>query len=188
MRARFPTCNYSASTGYIRRRIKTPTSESFLLAKNQVKASSRPSSTRRAGGGPSDWLQQIRRPHPLIDPAYLTVPKDTEVLLEGINMVREIMAGTGDNEGELIPGAKFTDKAALREELPNRIHTVYHPVGSVRMGGVDERAVVDPQLRVRGIDGLRVADASIMPSVTGGNTNAPAIMIGERCAALILHG
>ncbi|KXF49446.1 choline dehydrogenase [Rhodococcus sp. SC4] len=124
---------------------------------------------------------------PLIDPAYLTVPKDAEVLLEGINMVREIMAGTGDNEGELIPGAKFTDEAALREELPNRIHTVYHPVGSVRMG-VDERAVVDPQLRVRGIDGLRVADASIMPSVTGGNTNAPAIMIGERCADLILHG
>ena len=124
---------------------------------------------------------------PLIDPAYLTAPKDAEVLLEGINMVREIMAGTGDNEGELIPGAKFTDEAALREELPNRIPTVYHPVGSVRMG-VDERAVVDPQLRVRGIDGLRVADASIMPSVTGGNTNAPAMMIGERCADLILHG
>ncbi|MFD6392034.1 GMC family oxidoreductase [Nocardia sp. NPDC060259] len=124
---------------------------------------------------------------PLIDPAYLTAPKDTEVLLEGIDMVREIMAGTGDNKGEIVPGADFTDEAAMREELPNRIHTVYHPVGSVRMG-VDERAVVDPQLRVRGIDGLRVADASIMPSVTGGNTNAPTIMIGEKCADLILYG
>ncbi|WKG12829.1 FAD-dependent oxidoreductase [Nocardia sp. PE-7] len=124
---------------------------------------------------------------PLIDPAYLTAPNDTEVLLEGIAMVREIMAGTGDNEGELVPGAQFTGAAAMREELPNRIHTVYHPVGSVRMG-IDERAVVDPQLRVRGIDGLRVADASIMPSVTGGNTNAPAIMIGEKCADLILNG
>ena len=124
---------------------------------------------------------------PLIDPAYLTAPKDTEVLLEGIAMVREIMAGTGDNEGEIVPGAQFTGDAAMREELPNRIHTVYHPVGSCRMG-VDERAVVDPQLRVRGIDGLRVADASIMPSVTGGNTNAPTIMIGEKCADLILNG
>ncbi|WP_316573917.1 GMC family oxidoreductase [Nocardia canadensis] len=124
---------------------------------------------------------------PLIDPAYLTAPEDTEVLLEGIDMVRAIMAGTGDNEGEIVPGAPFTDEAAMREELPNRIHTVYHPVGSVRMG-VDERAVVDPQLRVRGIDGLRVADASIMPSVTGGNTNAPTIMIGEKCADLILKG
>ena len=123
---------------------------------------------------------------PLIDPAYLTAPQDAEVLLEGVDMVREIMADTGDNEGELVPGAEFTDEAAFREELPNRIHTVYHPVGSVRMG-TDERAVVDPQLRVRGIDGLRVADASIMPSVTGGNTNAPTIMIGERCADLILH-
>ncbi|MFI8976642.1 GMC family oxidoreductase [Nocardia asteroides] len=124
---------------------------------------------------------------PLIDPAYLTAPADTEVLLEGIAMVREVMAGTGDNAGEIVPGPEFAEDAAMRRELPNRVHTVYHPVGSVRMG-VDERAVVDPQLRVRGIDGLRVADASIMPSVTGGNTNAPAIMIGERCADLILRG
>ncbi|MET9214401.1 MULTISPECIES: GMC family oxidoreductase [unclassified Nocardia] len=124
---------------------------------------------------------------PLIDPAYLTAPADTEVLLEGIDMVRAIMAGTGDNQGEIIPGADFTDPAAMRAELPNRIHTVYHPVGTVRMG-VDDRAVVDPDLRVRGIDGLRVADASIMPTVTGGNTNAPTIMIGEKCAALILNG
>ncbi|MFF2392610.1 GMC family oxidoreductase [Nocardia sp. NPDC058114] len=123
---------------------------------------------------------------PLIDPGYLSVPKDAEVLLEGIAMVREIMAGTGDNAGEINPGAEFADDASLRAELPNRIHTVYHPVGSVRMG-VDERAVVDPTLRVSGIDGLRVADASIMPSIIGGNTNAPSIMIGEKCADLILR-
>ena len=65
------------------------------------------------------------------------------------------------------------------------MHSVYHGVGTCRMGS-DERAVVDPSLRVKGIDGLRVADASVMPSITGGNTNAPAIMIGERAADLIL--
>ena len=63
---------------------------------------------------------------------------------------------------------------------------MYHPVGTCQMG-VDERAVVDPELRVRGVDGLRVADASIMPSVTGGNTNAPAMMIGEHAATLMLR-
>ncbi|MBJ8346785.1 FAD-dependent oxidoreductase [Antrihabitans sp. YC2-6] len=123
---------------------------------------------------------------PLIDPGYLTASKDAEVLLEGIKMVREIMAGTGDNSGEINPGPEFADEVSVRAELPNRIHTVYHPVGSVRMG-VDDRAVVDPELRVLGIDGLRVADASIMPSIIGGNTNAPSIMIGEKCADLILR-
>lgn len=122
---------------------------------------------------------------PLIDPGYLRAAKDTEVLVEGINMVREIMAETGDNKGEIGPGPKYFSDAALRRELPNYVHSVYHPVGSCRMG-TDERAVVDPELRVKGIDGLRVADASIMPSITGGNTNAPSIMIGERCAELIL--
>jgi choline dehydrogenase len=122
---------------------------------------------------------------PLIDPGYLREPKDTEVLIEGIAMARDIMAGTGDNKGEIGPGPRYFSDAAMRRELPNYVHSVYHPVGTCRMG-VDERAVVDPELKVRGIDGLRVADASIMPSVTGGNTNAPAIMIGERCAELIL--
>jgi choline dehydrogenase-like flavoprotein len=77
--------------------------------------------------------------------------------------------------------------AALAHELPNRIHTVYHPVGTCRMGAAgDTRTVVDPSLRVLGVDGLRVADASIMPSITGGNTNAPAMMIGEHAATLIV--
>ncbi len=86
--------------------------------------------------------------------------------------------------GELHPGSAFASDQAMAAELPTRIHTVYHPVGTCRMG-VDERAVVDPELRVRGLDGLRVADASIMPSITGGNTNAPTMMIGERCAELL---
>jgi choline dehydrogenase-like flavoprotein len=123
---------------------------------------------------------------PLIDPGYLTNPRDTEVLVEGIAMTREVLAGLGDSTGEVVPGPDYTDDAELRRVLPNIVHSVYPPVGSCRMGS-DERAVVDPELRVRGIDGLRVADASVMPSIVGGNTNAASIMVGERCAELVLR-
>lgn len=122
---------------------------------------------------------------PLIDPAYLKAGKDADVLMEGIAMVREVMAGTGDNQGEIGPGRDYFGAREMRRALPQYVHSVYHPVGTCRMGA-DERAVVGPDLKVRGIEGLRVADASIMPSVTGGNTNAPSLMIGERCAELIL--
>jgi choline dehydrogenase len=127
---------------------------------------------------------------PLIDPGYLTEAADSEVLLDGMDLVRAVMgdqAIVGDVALELSPGRDYPDRAALARELPNRATSVYHPVGSCRMG-IDERAVVDPALRVLGVDGLRVADASIMPSVTGGNTNAPAMMIGEHCAGLMLGG
>jgi choline dehydrogenase len=124
---------------------------------------------------------------PHIDPHFLEDSDDRRLLLEGITMVRDIMAGSalsGVVTGELHPGADFASAGAMAAELPNRVHTVYHPVGTCRMG-TDERAVVDPELRVRGIAGLRVADAAIMPSITGGNTNAPSMMIGERCAELL---
>ncbi|MTE14336.1 GMC family oxidoreductase [Nocardia aurantiaca] len=124
---------------------------------------------------------------PLIDPGYLTEPRDVDFLIAGVETVREIMAHrmiAPDIIEEYAPGPDFADESALRRELPNRVHSIYHPVGTCRMG-VDERAVVDPTLRVRGIEGLRVADASIMPSITGGNTNAPALMIGEKCAELL---
>ena len=122
---------------------------------------------------------------PLIDPAYLKAQQDTEVLMEGVRMVRETMAGVGDNQGEIGPGPEYRDEREMRRALPNFVHSVYHPVGTCRMGS-DERAVVSPDLKVRGVEGLRVADASVIPSITGGNTNAPAIMIGERCAEEIL--
>jgi choline dehydrogenase len=125
---------------------------------------------------------------PLIDPGYLREPADTEVLLDAMEMVREAMDSglVAPDVVELHPGKAFADRAALAKEIPNRATTVYHPVGTCRMGD-DERAVVDPQLRVRGIEGLRVADTAIMPTITGGNTNAPAMMIGEHCAALMLR-
>jgi choline dehydrogenase len=124
---------------------------------------------------------------PLIDPAYLTEPDDTRLLLDGMELIRATMASKliADQVSlELSPGSAYPDRAALARELPNRATSVYHAVGTCRMG-TDERAVVDPELRVRGIDGLRVADASIMPSIPGGNTNAPAMMIGEHAASLI---
>ena len=127
---------------------------------------------------------------PLIDPAYLRDPADAKLLLDGMELVREAMAHrslTHRMAGETAPGSAHADRAALAAELPNRATTVYHPVGTCRMG-VDERAVVDPALRVRGVDGLRVADASIMPSIVGGNTNAAAMMIGEHAAALMTEG
>ncbi len=125
---------------------------------------------------------------PLIDFRYLSDPADLEVLAEGSEMVREIMGGAafgGTVKDEIHPGGKFQGQD-LRREILNRATSVYHGVGTCRMG-VDDRAVVDPQLKVLGVEGLRVADASIMPSITGGNTNAPAIMIGEMAADLILH-
>ena len=124
---------------------------------------------------------------PLIDMNYLADAGDRQVLLEGVEMIREIMqsAAFGDNvKSELHPGAKL-DAEAMKTEVLNRATSVYHGVGTCRMG-VDERAVVGPDLRVRGIEGLRVADASIMPSIIGGNTNAPSIMIGDQAAELIL--
>ena len=124
---------------------------------------------------------------PLIDFQYLAEPADLEVLAEGSEMVREIMAGAafgGSVKEEIHPGAGLRGQE-LRDAILNRATSVYHGVGTCRMG-VDELAVVTPELKVRGVDGLRVADASIMPSITGGNTNAPAIMIGERASDLIL--
>ncbi len=125
---------------------------------------------------------------PLIDPGYLTEPDDTTVLLDGMELIRDAMSHrlvAGDVELELSPGAEYRDRPALTKEVPNRATSVYHAVGTCRMG-MDERAVVDPALRVLGVEGLRVADASVMPAITGGNTNAPAMMIGEHCAALVL--
>jgi choline dehydrogenase-like flavoprotein len=127
---------------------------------------------------------------PLIDPNYLAEQSDIDVLVDGMQLIRETMANKIISDGvevEIAPGPSYPDRASLTAEVRNRATTVYHPVGTCRMG-VDERAVVDPQLRVRGIDGLRVADASIMPSIVGGNTNAASMMIGEHCAALITTG
>lgn len=127
---------------------------------------------------------------PLIDPGYLNEENDLRFFLRAMRIVREICAHPSMSDHlveELEPGTNRSSDEELVPEIRRRAGTVYHPVGTCKMG-VDDMAVVDPRLRVRGIDGLRVADASIMPQITGGNTNAPTMMIGERAAAFIQNG
>ena len=121
---------------------------------------------------------------PLIDLAALTCEADLEALEASVALCREIGAAPALAEWgarELYPGPAVSGAAALREYVRRTALTYHHQVGTCKMGR-DELAVVDPTLRVHGIEGLRVADASVMPTVISGNTNAPAIMIGERAA------
>jgi len=127
----------------------------------------------------------LDKPH--IDPNFFGHEDDKMFFLNGIERIRDMMGSDfmkDKHTGEIEPGPEFFERAKMLAEIPNRVSTVYHPVGTCRMG-VDDYAVVDPQLRVRGIQNLRVADCSIMPSITGGNTNIPAVMIGERASDLI---
>jgi len=124
---------------------------------------------------------------PLIDPNFLSDPEDLETLVRGAQIVQTILAqpALAPYGGHYIYGTGRDDPAALRQLIRERADTIYHPVGTCRMGS-DERSVVDPTLRVRGVEGLRVADASIMPLLVSGNTQAPSAMIGEKAADLIL--
>jgi choline dehydrogenase len=118
----------------------------------------------------------------------LAEPEDVAAMVAGMRIAREIVGSEPLRSvvrRELFPGAGVGgDDADLEADLRRRVELLYHPVGTCRMG-TDARSVVDEQLRVRGVEGLRVADASITPEITGGNTNAPVIMIGERAADLI---
>jgi choline dehydrogenase len=107
---------------------------------------------------------------------------------DGMRIPRNIVAQKAFDDfrgSEYGPGEKVTTDADLNEYIKNNCNSVYHPVGTCKMGS-DDQAVVDDRLRVRGIEGLRVVDASIMPTLTSGNTNAPTIMIGEKAADIIL--
>ncbi len=126
---------------------------------------------------------------PLIDPAFLAEEEDLEAMVKGFRLTQKLMQAPSlrmwaDKD---LRTANATSDDAIRALLRAHTDTVYHPVGSCRMGR-DAMAVVDPQLRVHGIQGLRIADASVMPTLIGGNTNAPTMMIGEKLADLLKTG
>jgi choline dehydrogenase len=119
---------------------------------------------------------------------FLSSDSDRQTLLKGMKVVRNWVnadAMRGIVGCELAPGAITTNDEELLNWVRNNAETTYHPVGTCKMG-MDPDAVVDNELKVHGITGLRIADASIMPTLTSGNTNAPAIMIGEKAASMVL--
>jgi choline dehydrogenase len=125
---------------------------------------------------------------PVIQPNYLEAEEDRRALREGVRLAREVFAQPAFDPyrgPELMPGAHVQTDDQIDLFVRKTAETIYHPVGSAKMG-VDENSVVDPQLRVRGIEGLRVVDASVMPALVSGNTNAPTIMIAEKAADMIL--
>jgi choline dehydrogenase len=122
-----------------------------------------------------------------LDPRALSSSADVDAVEAAVNLCREMgsSAALADwGPRELYPGPEVRTSAELRDYIRKTAITYHHQVGTCKMG-TDEEAVVDPQLRVYGVDGLRVADASVMPTVTSGNTNAASLMIGERVAALV---
>jgi choline dehydrogenase len=142
----------------------------------------RPNSRATIMARPGDPLAR-----PAIRPNYLSAASDVRVLLSGIDHTRRIFAApalAAHSAAETMPGADTRSEAALTEFVHQGGTNLHHPVGTCRMGE-DPMAVVDARLRVKGVEGLRVIDASVMPTVTIGNTNAPTIMIGEKGAAMI---
>ncbi|MEM9106577.1 MAG: GMC oxidoreductase, partial [Pseudomonadota bacterium] len=123
---------------------------------------------------------------PRIDPKFLSDPRDEDALLAGLKVTRQILEAPAlqpYRKSDIYPYSGLSDDE-LRQDIRERADTVYHPVGTCKMG-TDDMAVVDPRLNVRGMEGLRVVDASVMPTLIGGNTNAPTIMIAERAADMI---
>lgn len=135
----------------------------------------------------------LKSPDPLSPPKielrYLETAHDVDAMLYGVRLARKLAAQPALAPfvaEEVVPGPAVQTESQMIEDIRNRGVSNLHPVGTCRMGTGSD-AVVDPRLRVRGMQGLRVADASVMPQVVGGNTNAPSIMIGEKCAAMVLE-
>ncbi len=128
---------------------------------------------------------------PVIDPNFASHPRDIDRLVAGVRETRRVLAQAAFDEHrdvEVSPGPELQSDEELREFVRRTAEVAYHPVGTCRMGPAgDPMAVVDPRLRVHGIAGLRVVDCSIMPTVPGCNTNAPATMVGEKAAVMILE-
>jgi choline dehydrogenase len=152
----------------------------FTLRVGPVNPASRGEITLRSAN-PTDM--------PKIQANYLQADFDIRTMIDGIRLTRDIIGQKAFDKyrgRELAPGPQTMSDEDLTAWLRATAMTTFHPVGTAKMGN-DPMAVVDAKLKVHGIDGLRVADASIMPIISSGNTNAPAIMIGEKCAEFVLE-
>ena len=127
--------------------------------------------------------------HAIIDPRYLSHEHDKKVMIDGVKKARKILAASpfaAFGSREIGPGEDAQTDEEILEFVRKRAETIYHPIGTCKMGlESDPMSVVTPDLKVRGIEGLRVVDASVMPTLIGGNTNAPTIMIAEKAADMI---
>ncbi|HUF00826.1 MAG TPA: GMC family oxidoreductase N-terminal domain-containing protein [Gaiellaceae bacterium] len=163
--------------------LKQPTEHGFTLAVVVLQPRSR-GTVRIRSADPADV--------PAIDPRYLTDPggRDTATLLHGLRLARRVVAEhplAGFVAAERLPGASAQTDEQLLDHVRSLSQTLYHPAGTCRMG-TDPLAVVDPQLRLRGLERLRVADASVIPRLPSGHTNWPVAMIAERAAELVAAG
>ncbi|WP_018653275.1 GMC family oxidoreductase [Actinomadura flavalba] len=164
-------------TGFLKQGLVEPTQRLLSVLVTAVDIASRGALTLRSA---SPYAK------PLIDPNYLGEKSDLDILVAGVRQTREILAAGPLARlvaGEFAPGEQAADDAALHAFVRREVATLFHPTSTCAMGG--DGSVCDPELRVRGVDGLRVVDASVMPAVPRGNTNAPTIAIAERAADLI---
>jgi choline dehydrogenase-like flavoprotein len=125
---------------------------------------------------------------PLIQPNYLNDPEDVKTMVSAVKFGRRILGAPTmalHSKQEVMPGKSVSSDSQIADFIRANAETIYHPVGTCRMGA-DQNSVVDPELKVRGVEGLRVVDASIMPSLVAGNTNAPTMMIAENAADMLL--
>jgi len=163
---------------YVNHGFTRPTGHGFSIGPSLI----RPRSRGRIALLSSDPLEP-----PLIQPNYFLDDADRQVLVESVALARRIARAKAFDAyrgAEVLPGEQAQSEKVISEYVCNIIETQYHPVGTCKMGS-DPMAVVDARLQVRGVEGLRVVDASIMPAIVGGNTNAPTIMIAEKAADLI---
>ena len=177
----FNPASYSATRERTRRLMNPDSFPGFISSFNSCRPTSR-------------GYIEIRSPDPAVMPAihpnYLSTEQDLEDVLHGARLLRRLAAAAplaALIERELYPGPAMTTDAQLLQDFRERAGTVFHPVGTCMMGPDPATSVVDPRLRVHGTEGLRVIDASIFPSITSGNTNAPTAMVADRGAKLLLE-